>query len=213
MWVCHVPVPIYVQRHSFVQCRRLRGKADQQRSFSVFSGRIILGSGQGADCYLPGTIPYMSSCGLVSQEGPGSSHLWNNFPDLVQVCHLAIIFHSPQQSQWEFKAGDRISLHLVVHSVLWNTQHTTLCTSSALLLIKHVPEGHTQPDVTKSPKCLEFSWILSGICVNCECELWCFQGQGKKLFFVWKTHFLGYFWTKATGLEHDIFLSELAQKT
>lgn len=48
--------------------------------------------------------------------------------------------------------------------------------------------------------CLEFVWTVN---VNL-----CFQGQEKK-FFVWKTHFLGYFWTKATGLEHDIFLSVL----
>lgn len=107
----------------------------------------------------------------------------HNFPVLFQVCHLAFILHSPQQSQWEFKAGDRISLHLSVHSVLWNTQHTAMCTSSALLLIKHVPEGHTQPDVTKSPKCLEFSWVLSGIRVNCECEL-VFSGAGEEVFCV-----------------------------
>lgn len=182
--------------HGFFQCCRIRGKAHQQRSISVFSGRIILGNGQG-ELILVVTAWDNPICAVLWFGVTGRTQVILfvkcNFPVLLQVCHLAFILHSPQKSQWEFKAGDRISLHLSVHSVLWNTQQATMCTSSDLLLIKHVPEGHTQPDVTKSQKCLEFSWVLSGICVNCECELWCFQGQGKELFFCVEDPFLRLF--------------------
>lgn len=86
----------------------------------------------------------MPSHGLVSLDGPQLIlFVKGSFPVLLQVCHLAFILHSPQGSQGEFKEGDRISLHLFGHSVLWNTQHTSMCTSSALLLIKHVPGRHT----------------------------------------------------------------------
>lgn len=182
--------------HSFFHCCRIRGKAHQQRSISVFSGRIILGNGQG-ELILIVTAWDNPICALLWLGVLGRTQVIlfvkYNFPVLLQVCHLAFILHSPRQSWGEFKARDRISLHLSVHSVLWNTQHTTMCTSSDLLLIKHVPEGHTQPDVTKSPKCLEFSWVLSGICVNCECELCVFRGRGRSCFFCVEDPFLRLF--------------------
>lgn len=91
--------------------------------------------------YLLGAVTYMPSHCLVSLEGPQLIlFLDDSFPVPSQVCHLGSFCTHP--SQWEFKEWDRISLHFPVQSVLWNTQHPSMCTSSALLLIKYVPRGH-----------------------------------------------------------------------
>lgn len=111
---------------------KLEGNHSQQRSLSLSSLE---------DCYLLGAIAYVPSHCLVSLDGAQLILFWNDsFPVLSQVCHLDSLCTHP--SQWEFEEQDRISLHLSVRSVLWNTQHTSMCTSSALLLINHVPGGH-----------------------------------------------------------------------
>lgn len=128
--VCHVPVPVYVHRHIFVQCCRLRGKAHQQRSISVFSGRIILGSGQGELILIVTCLGQFHTCLPVAwcfRKDPG--HLICKI--IFQICCKFVTLQSfcIHPSKVSGNSGQETRFHSISLSIqYYGTLSTQLCT-------------------------------------------------------------------------------------
>lgn len=124
--VCDVPL----HRHIFIQCCRLRGKAYQLRSISVFSGRIILGSGRGELILIVTCLGQLHAClPVVRCLGKDPGHLICEIT--FQICCKFVTLQSfcihPSKvsgnSRWE------TGFHSISLSIqYYGTLSTQLCT-------------------------------------------------------------------------------------